>query len=216
MVQPIMSSYPLPMFMLFPRGINHNSVLANYMDDFVIPAKTMEELEEQTIRFLKIAEKHNLCFKRSKCDFNMEEIPILGVIVGKGQVKIEQEKIKAVKEWKTPTKVKDVESFLRFTNFYQQFIHNFSYTARPLNELKGKKEWKWKEEHQKAFEELKKKITSQLVLSLPKREEKFRVETDTSGHAIGGVLSQEQEGKWKPIAFLSRTMQPAEQNYENL
>ena len=49
----------------------------------------------------------------------MEEIPILGVIVGRGQVKIEQEKIKAVKEWKTLTKTKDMESFLGFTNFYQ-------------------------------------------------------------------------------------------------
>ena len=55
---------------------------------------------------------------------------------------------------------------------------------------------------------------SQLVLSLPKREGKFRVEMDTSEHAIEGVLSQEQEGKWKPIAFLSRTMQPAERNYK--
>jgi len=88
------------------------------MNNFVIPAKTMEELEERTIRFLKIVEKHNLCFKRSKCNFNMEEIPILGVVVGKGQVKMEHEKIKAVKEWKTPTKVKNVESFLRFANFY--------------------------------------------------------------------------------------------------
>ena len=88
------------------------------MDDFVILARTMEELEEQTIQFLKIAEKHNLYFKQSKCDFNMEEIPILGVVVGKGQVKMEQEKIKAVKEWKTPTKIKDVESFLGFVNFY--------------------------------------------------------------------------------------------------
>ena len=88
------------------------------MDNFVIPAKTMKELEERMVRFLKIAEKHNLCFKRSKCDFNMEEIPILGVIVGKGQVKIEQEKIKAVKKWKILTKVKNVESFLRFANFY--------------------------------------------------------------------------------------------------
>jgi len=59
------------------------------MDNFVILAKTKEELEERTIRFLKIAEKHNLCFKKSKCDFDMEEIPILGVIVGKGQVKME-------------------------------------------------------------------------------------------------------------------------------
>jgi len=96
----------------------HEGVLANYMDDFVIPAKTIEELEERTIRFLKIAEKHNLYFKRSKCDFNMEEIPILEVIIWKGQIKTEHKKIKAVKEWKTPIKVKDVESFLEFANFY--------------------------------------------------------------------------------------------------
>ena len=90
----------------------------------------------------------------------MEEIPILEVIVGKGQVKMEQEKIKAVKEWKTPIKIKDVESFLRFANFYWHFIQNFSHTTRLLNELKDKKEWKWDEEHQKAFEELKNKIMS--------------------------------------------------------
>jgi len=126
----------------------HEEILVNYMDNFIILAKTKEELEEQTIRFLKIAEKHNLCFKQSKYDFNIEEIPILEVIVGRGQVKIEQEKIKVVKEWKTPMKVKDVESFLGFANFYQCFIQNFSHTAKPLNELKGKKEWKWDEEHQ--------------------------------------------------------------------
>ena len=120
----------------------HEGILANYMDDFVIPAKTMEELEEQLVRFLKIVEKHNLCFKQSKCDFNMKKIPILGVIVGKGQVKMEQEKIKAVKEWKTLTRVKDMESFLGFANFYQHFIQNFSHTAKPLNKLKGKKDWK--------------------------------------------------------------------------
>jgi len=78
----------------------------------------------------------------------MEEIPILGVIVGKGQVKMEQEKIKAVKEWKTPTKVKDIESFLGFANFYQHFIQNFSYTVKLLNELKAKKKWRWDEKHQ--------------------------------------------------------------------
>jgi len=72
----------------------------------------------------------------------MEEISILGVVVGKGQIQIEQEKIKAVKEWKMPTRVKDVESFLGFANFYRRFIQNFSHTAKPLNELKGKKEWK--------------------------------------------------------------------------
>jgi len=144
----------------------------------------------------------------------MEEISILGVIVGKGQVKIEQEKIKAIKEWKTPMKIKNIKSFLGFANFYQEFIQNFSHMARLLNELKGKKEWTWNEEYDKAFKKLKKKITSQPVLSLPKREEKFRIEMDALEHAIGEVLSQEQEEKWKPIAFLSRTMQPAERNYK--
>ena len=78
------------------RELLHKGVLANYIDDFVIPAKTMKKLEERTIQFLKIAEKHNLCFKRLKCDFNMEEIPILGVVVGKRQIQIEQEKIKVL------------------------------------------------------------------------------------------------------------------------
>ena len=62
----------------------HKGVLANYMNNFVILAKIIEELEEQMIRFLKIVKKHNLCFKQLKCNFNIEEIPILGVIVGKG------------------------------------------------------------------------------------------------------------------------------------
>jgi len=108
------------------------------MDDFVIPAKTIAKLEEQMICFLKIAEKYNLCFKRSKCNFNIKKILILGVVVGREQVQIENNKVKAVKEWKTPTKIKEVESFLGFINFYRQFIKNFSYMTRPLNELKGK------------------------------------------------------------------------------
>ena len=116
------------------------------MNDFVILAKDMKELEERTIQFLKITERHNLYFKQSKCNFNMEEIPILGVIVGKGQVQMETNKVKAVKEWKIPTKIKEVESFLGFANFYRQFIKNFSHTAKPLNELKEKKEWKWEEQ----------------------------------------------------------------------
>jgi len=95
--------YNLPK--MFQRMMNsifwellYEGILANCMDDFVISAKTMKELEERTIQFLKVAEKHNLCFKRSKYDFNMEEIPILGVIVGKRQIKMEQDKIKAIKK----------------------------------------------------------------------------------------------------------------------
>ena len=68
------------------------------MNNFIIPAKNMKELEKRMIWFLKITEKHNLCFKQSKCNFNMEEIPILGVVVGRGQVQMETDKVKVVKE----------------------------------------------------------------------------------------------------------------------
>ena len=61
---------------------------------------------------------------------------------------------------------------------------------------------------------MKQKITIQPVLALPRREGKFRVEVDTSGHTIGGALLQEQEDKWKLVAFLSRTISLAERNYE--
>jgi len=76
----------------------HEGVLANYMNDFIMSVRIMQELEERMIRFLKIMEKHNLCFKKSKHDFNIKEIPILRVTVGKRQVQIEQDKIKVVKE----------------------------------------------------------------------------------------------------------------------
>ena len=118
----------------------------------------------------------------------MEEIPILGVVIGKRQVQMEQDKIKAVKKWKTLIKIKEVESFLGFANFYRRFIQNFSHIVKPLNKLKGKKERAWTEEHQWAFKKLTKKITSQSVLSLPKWEGKFRIETDISEHAIEGIL----------------------------
>ena len=125
----------------------------------------------------------------------MEEISILKVVIGREQVQMETDKVKVVKEWKTPTKIKEVESFLEFANFYRQFIKNFSYIAKLFNNLKGKKEWKWEEQQQEAFEELKEKITSQPILALPKRERKFQVKTNVLEHIIGGVLSQEQDSK---------------------
>ena len=81
------------------------------MNNFVIPTRTKKKLEERTIYFLKVAKKHNLCFEWSKYDFDAKKISILGVVVvGWGKVQMENNKIKVVKEWKTPMKIKEVES----------------------------------------------------------------------------------------------------------
>ncbi len=68
------------------------------MNDFIIPAKTKNKLEERTIWFLKVVEKHNLYFEWSKCDFDAKEISILWVVVGREEVQMENDKVKTVKE----------------------------------------------------------------------------------------------------------------------
>ena len=91
------------------RKLLYKEVLTNYIDNFVILAKTKKEWEEQMIHFLKIVEKNNFYFRRSKCNFDMEKISILGVVTGQEEVQIENDKVKAIKEWKTSTKIKKVE-----------------------------------------------------------------------------------------------------------
>ncbi|KAF7785180.1 hypothetical protein Agabi119p4_1345 [Agaricus bisporus var. burnettii] len=200
---------------IFREMIQEGS-LANYMDDFIIPAKDDEELEARTIRFLKISEKHNLSFKRTKCEFNVSSTTVLGTVIGNGKATMEEEKVKAIRDWAVPTTVKQVESFLGFANFYRRFIKNFSTIAQPLNELKSKKgeKWYWNDEQQQAFEQIKQAIASEPVLALPKDKGQFRVEVDASNYGTGAVLSQEQENKWHPVAFMSKTLSEAERNYE--
>ena len=79
------------------RELLYKEVSANYIDNFVILDKTRKKLKERIVQFLKIVEKHNLCFKQSKYNFNVKEILILGVVVGRGEVQIENNKIKVVK-----------------------------------------------------------------------------------------------------------------------
>ena len=199
------------------REMIQEGVLVNYMDDFAIPGNSLQELEERTVRFLTIADKHNLFFKRSKCDFNATQIPILGTVIGNGQAMMEQEKISAIRNWETPTTIKGVESFIGFANFYRRFIQDFSTIAAPLNRLKGgkgEKEWKWGLEEQNAFETIRDAITKEPVLTLPSDTGQFRVEADASNVGTGAVLSQEQEGKWHPVAFMSKALTPAERNYD--
>jgi len=95
----------------------HEGSVANYMDNFIIPGKTVKELKERTVKFLKIAEKHNLCFKQTKCKFDTTEIPILGVKVRNEEVKMEDKKIKAILEWKEPTKLKEEVASLDLPTF---------------------------------------------------------------------------------------------------
>jgi len=129
---------------------------------------------------------------------------------------MEEGKVKGVLEWPTPQGVKDVQKFLGLANYYRRFIEGFAMVARPLHDLvKKDKKWEWTEREEKAFKELKERFTKEPVLAAPDIDKKMRMEVDASDYVTGGVLSMEcGDGLWRPVAFLSKSLNETERNYE--
>jgi hypothetical protein len=122
-----------------------------------------------------------------------------------------QDKVKAILDWPTPKTVKDIQKFRGLANYYRRFIRNFSHITKPLDKLTGKEPWKWQKEQQDSFDLLKRAFTKAPVLAIYDHKRKSQIETDASGYATGAVFSQLQEddNKWHPIAFYSKSMDDA-------
>jgi len=185
------------------------------MDDMIITTEDDEILHKLCVNhILDKLEKFDLFLKPEKCKFHQCEVEYLGVLIGNGTNKIDPVKVQGIADWPTPQTIKDVWSFLGFCNFYRAFIKNFSDIARPLNDLTCKnKQFIWTKEHNDAFLELKWICTSYPVLCTPDWTKQFVMETDTSGYALEVVIAQEFEDGIHPIAFHSRSLLPAEKNY---
>lgn len=185
-----------------------------YLDDILIFTDTLEEHRQIVRRVLEILRQNKLYLKPEKCEFEVNEVEYLGVIVGGGKVQMDPKKVESVRAWREPTKKREVQSFLGFCNFFRRFILGFSGVAKPLTALTGKGDWVWTGKEQAAFEELKRRIAEEPVLLIPHDDGKFRVKTDSSDYANGAVLSQLVDGKWRPVAFRSRGLNEVERNYE--
>src|SRR5260370_31112855 len=124
-------------------------------------------------------------------------------------------KVQGVMDWPQPTKVKDVQSFIGFVNFYQRFIRDFSKIACPLHMLTWKsKDWSWGAAEQQAFDALKSAVTS-TTLAFPSKSGPFCLECNASNFAMGAVLLQQQEdGLFHPIGFMSKSFSDTERNYQ--
>jgi len=146
----------------------------------------------------------------------VREVEFLGVVIGPEGIKMEKEKVKGVLKWPTPKCVKDVQKFLGLANYYCQFIEGFATVARPLHDLvKKDKKWEWTEREEKAFIELKERFTKETVLAALDIDKKMRMEVNASDYAMGGVLLMEcRDGLWRPVAFLSKSLNEIERNYE--
>ena len=156
-------------------------------------------------------------FDQRNVEFEQTTIKYLRLIILEGRAEMDLVKVQGVAEWPVPNGWKEVQSFLGFANFYCWFIEGFSHHTCLLFDLTKKGEvWCWGEVEQSAFIRLKRLITPTPILAFPKDSQMYRVEADSSDFTTGATLSQQSsdDGKWHPIAFLSKSLSPVERNYE--
>jgi hypothetical protein len=145
-----------------------------------------------------------------KCDFMKEKISFLGYRVSANGLKVDPKKVRAVADWKVPKDVHSVRLFPGLANYFRRFLHGYSKMIVPLTNLTRKdKCWEWTKECQEAFEKVKHALTNDPVLAPPELGKPFEMVSDASGVGLGAVLLQDG----RPVAFESRKLLPAEQNY---
>jgi hypothetical protein len=188
-----------------------------YLDDILIFTNSLEEHWRITCLVLDRMREHKLYLWPEKCEFEKVRIEYLGVIISHNKVEMDPVKIAGVADWLTPSNKKEVQSFIGFINFYQCFIPGFSHHVHALFDLTMKDvRFIWGLPQEDSFMKLKELVTLAPVLVLPNDNLPFRLEANSSGIATGAVLSQRQvdDNVWHPIAFLSKVLNPMEQNYE--
>ena len=187
-----------------------------YIDDILIYSDNEKEHKKHVRLVLARLREAGLQVDIDKCAFGVSEVRYLGLIITTQGVQMDQEKLKAVTEWKTPACVKDVQAFLGFANFYRRFIQGFSLLAKPLTQLTKKDtKFEWSDKCEGAFQSLKLAFTTAPILIHFDPIKEVVLETDASDEVVAGVMSQyDAESRLKPVAYFSTKMSPAECNYE--
>ena len=201
-----------------------------YLDDIVIFSSSFDQHLQRLDMVLTRLKEHNLKLKLQKCHFFQPEVKYLGHVISASGVATDPSKISAVAEWARPTTCTELQSFLGFASYYRRFVAGFAKYAAPLHRLvgemggtkkkrktlgKGSLSDRWSEECETAFQTLKELLVGAPVLGYADFTKPFVLEIDASHAGLGAVLSQDYEGKRRPIAFASRGLRPTERNMSN-
>ena len=207
----------------FQRWINHilgdllGVVCAAYLDDVVIFSKgNLVDHWKIVKKVMSLLNQAGLKLDPKKCEFATKQTKYLGYVVNVDEgIKVDPEKIVAITLWQAPRDVKGVRSFVGFANFYRNFIRGFTDIVEPLQTLTKKNAiFKWTNIQQEAFDKLKEMFTSAPILAMWQEDRKTVLETDASGWATGGCLSQyDDSGCLRPVAYFSKKLSPVECNY---
>ena len=164
---------------------------------------------------------HRLCANSffasaQKYEFHKDTVEDLGFILSPNGLHMAQDKVQSILDWPEPCKVKDVQSFLSFCNFYRRFIHGYSELTIPLTRLTRKHaHWNFSDSCRMAFNHLKEEFTHAPILTHWVPDSHMVVKTDTSDYALATILSIcTSDGEIHPMAFHSRSFNSAELNYD--
>ncbi len=185
-----------------------------YLDDCIVFANTWEDMIVNLRRVFQRFMEHGLRLKASKCKLFQKECKFLGHVISEHGISTDPDKTASVSNFSIPRNIKDVRAFLGLTGYYRKFIPDYADKAEPLL-LTLRKDiiFYWGEEQQKGFTQLKAALVSAPILAFPDYDLPYIVDTDASEVAVGGVLSQVQEGHERVIAYASHTLNRAQRNY---
>ncbi|XP_058449274.1 uncharacterized protein LOC131429244 [Malaya genurostris] len=186
-----------------------------YIDDILVFTKSLEELRITVRKVLEILRINNLTLNNNKCEFDKERIKFLGHQLDGEGFHIDEEKIKSVRNFREPSTISELRSFLGLASFISPYIKNFADLSQPLWEATVKKTWNWGNEQKSAFQKIKNRIIySTIALGFFSDTDKTILYTDASPNALGAVLVQEDSDcKPRIISFASKALTATERKY---
>lgn len=188
-----------------------------YLDDIIVYSSSLQEHLDKLRRVFERLRQTNLKATLDKCEFLQKEVLYLGHQITKNGLKPNNDKIKAVLDFPIPKTPTEIKSFLGLIGYYRKFLKDFSKLTQPLtNCLKKGRKVEITPEYITAFEKCKELLVNAPLLQFPDYSKQFILTTDASDTALGAVLSQGPIGSDRPIAYASRSLNPAETRYSTI
>ena len=188
-----------------------NRFVTVYLDDILIFSRTAEEHEQHLRQVLACLRKWKLHAKLSKCEFWRSEVKYLGHIVSSDGIRMDPKKVEQIRQWPLPRDLSELRSFVGLANYFRRFIAGFASLAAPLTNMfsLARLPDTWPPQALHAFEQIKERLSTDVLLRYPDFSKPFVVMSDASLNGTGAVLLQED----RPVAFTSKKFSPAERNY---